>query len=153
MKSPGDKTVEIKTDQQGKLEMTVEHQTLSSWNMSALRAICILSELLVLCNAPHLTTADRPAIDRSLIWHLLQNILLRHELLFSVIIAEWSTMPCVHRLHSLNTSKRPWTTCVPQEVPMQSCIWQHLRASFFHTGFNLICCQRHWRSRAQYEAV
>lgn len=24
---------------------------------------------------------------------------------------------------------------------MQSCIWQHLRASFFHAGFNLICCQ------------
>lgn len=24
---------------------------------------------------------------------------------------------------------------------MQSCIWQHLRAFFFHAGFNLICCQ------------
>lgn len=23
---------------------------------------------------------------------------------------------------------------------MQSCIWQHLRASFFHAGSNLICC-------------
>lgn len=24
---------------------------------------------------------------------------------------------------------------------MQSSIWQHLRASFFHADFNLICCQ------------
>lgn len=38
--------------------------------------------------------------------------------------------------------QRFWTTCVCQEVPMQSYIWQHLRAYFFSTrpSFNLICC-------------
>lgn len=31
---------------------------------------------------------------------------------------------------------------------MQSCIWQHLRASFFHAGFNLIC--RHGIEEAEH---
>lgn len=75
---------------------------------------------------------------------VLQNIMQKSGLLSSVIIVQRSTVVCLtlSTTQTQHLSERPRTTCVPQEVPMQSCIWQHLRASlFFHAGFNLICCQ------------
>lgn len=73
----------------------------------------------------------------------LQNLMQHDKLLFRVVLINKSIILCL-TLQTTQTQhlfKRPSTTCAPQEVPMQSCIWQHLRASFFHSDFNLICCQ------------
>lgn len=61
------------------------------------------------------------------------NIMLQQKLLISVIIVRWLPVPCLtlQTTQTQHLSKRPRTTCASQEVPMQSCIWQHLRASFF----------------------
>lgn len=69
--------------------------------------------------------------------------MLDYRLLFEAILIKKSTIlhPTVQPTQTQHLFKRPRTTCAPQEVPMQSCIWQHLKASFFHADFNLICCQ------------
>lgn len=73
----------------------------------------------------------------------LQTIVVHHKLLFRVILNKKFTILrlTLQTTQTQHLFKRFRTTCAPQEVPMQSCIWQHLRASFFHADFNLICCQ------------
>lgn len=82
-------------------------------------------------------------IDKSSKWHFYKifSSILNCCFLLSLLRGPLYCVCSLKTTQTQHLSERPRTTCVPQEVPMQSCIWQHLRASFFHAGFNLICCQ------------